>query len=150
MDALQRLVEIEAIKQLKARYFRYVDTFNLEGWLTVFTDDFVGRYEKGVGTPEKTWQVDGKKGITEYWTMNKSRVQSVHHGHMAEIEILSDTEAKAIWAMEDIVEFTDALMHGYGHYHEKYVKVDGAWLIKELHLTRLRVQQTYLGKVAPD
>ena len=114
------------------------------------TDDFVGRYEKGVGTPEKTWQVDGKAGITEYWKMNKSRVQSVHHGHMAEVEILSDTEAKAIFAMEDIVQFTDALMHGYGHYHETYVKVNGAWLIKDLHLTRLRVQQTYLGKVAPD
>jgi hypothetical protein len=150
MDALQRLVEIEAIKQLKARYFRYVDTFNLEGWLTCFTDDFVGRYEKGVNAPEKVWRVDGKKGITEYWKMNTSRVQSVHHGHMAEVEILSDTEARAIFAMEDIVQFTDALMHGYGHYHEKYVKVDGEWLIKELHLTRLRVQQTYLGKVAPD
>src|SRR5262245_7618011 len=136
MDALQRLVDIEAIKQLKARYFRNVDTFNLEGWLTCFTDDVQCRYEKGVGTPDKTWHVDGKKGLTDYWTMNKNRVQSVHHGHMAEVEILSDTEARAIFAMEDIVEFTDALMHGYGHYHEKYVKVDGEWLIKELYLTR--------------
>jgi len=141
---------MDTLQQLKARYFRYVDAFNLDGWLSVFTDDVVCRYEKGVGTPEKTWRVDGKKGITEYWTMNKNRVQSVHHGHMAEIEIISDTEAKAIWAMEDIVEFTDALMHGYGHYHEKYVKRNGEWLIAELHLTRLRVQQTYLGKVAPD
>ena len=150
MDALQRLVEIEAIRQLKARYFRFVDTFDLDGWLTTFTDDVVCRYEKGVRTPDKTWRFDGKEGLTDYWTMNTSRVQSVHHGHMSEIDILSDTEAKAIWAMEDIVEFTDALMHGYGHYHEKYVKVDGEWLIKELHLTRLRVQQTYVGKVAPD
>ena len=35
--------------------------------------------------------------------MNKKRLQSVHHGHMSEIEIISDTEAKAIWAMEDQV-----------------------------------------------
>lgn len=52
--------------------------------------------------------------------------------------------------LEDIVEFTDAVMHGYGHYHEKYVKVDGEWLMRELYLTCPRVQQTYLGKVAPD
>jgi len=149
MDALQRLVEIEAIKQLKARYFRYVDTFNLEGWLTVFTDDVVCRYEKGVAPRE---DLAGRRQEGDHRLLDDEQESGPERPPWphAEIEILSDTEATAIWAMEDIVEFTDALMHGYGHYHEKYVKVDGEWLIKELHLTRLRVQQTYLGKVAPD
>jgi hypothetical protein len=30
-------------------------------------------------------------------------------------------------------------MHGYGHYHETYEKVDGRWRIKTITLTRLRV-----------
>ena len=30
-------------------------------------------------------------------------------------------------------------MHGYGHYHETYEKLDGRWLIKTIALTRLRV-----------
>jgi hypothetical protein len=29
-------------------------------------------------------------------------------------------------------------MHGYGHYHETYEKVDGRWRIKSSKLTRLR------------
>jgi hypothetical protein len=30
-------------------------------------------------------------------------------------------------------------MHGYGHYHETYVLVDGQWLISTMTLKRLRV-----------
>jgi hypothetical protein len=30
-------------------------------------------------------------------------------------------------------------MHGWGHYHETYVKGDGGWRIQTLTLTRLRV-----------
>ena len=30
-------------------------------------------------------------------------------------------------------------LQGFGHYHERYVKVDGRWRIAYLTLTRLRV-----------
>jgi hypothetical protein len=30
-------------------------------------------------------------------------------------------------------------LHGYGHYHETYEKVDGRWRIKTITLTRVRV-----------
>ena len=30
-------------------------------------------------------------------------------------------------------------MHGYGHYHDTYRKVDGSWRIAGADLTRLRV-----------
>jgi hypothetical protein len=29
-------------------------------------------------------------------------------------------------------------LHGYGHYHETYEKLDGEWRIKTMKLTRLR------------
>lgn len=35
------LLEIESIKQLKARYCRYLDNKDWSAWRTVFTDDFV-------------------------------------------------------------------------------------------------------------
>jgi hypothetical protein len=44
--------------------------------------------------------------------------------------------------MEDIVEFTDSVLHGYGHYHETYRKTAGVWRIATLHLTRLKLSQT--------
>ena len=35
------LVEIETIKQLKARYCRYLDTKDWAAWRTIFADDFL-------------------------------------------------------------------------------------------------------------
>lgn len=143
MDTLQTWTEIEAIKKLKARYFRFCDTFDLDNWLTVFTENCVCLYDgavsrAGEASPEP-YRVEGRKGMADWWISNKNRIQSVHHGHMPEIELISNNEARGIWAMEDIVQFTDGLLHGYGHYHETYRKVDGEWLIDTLHLTRLRV-----------
>jgi hypothetical protein len=68
---------------------------------------------------------------------------------MSEIDILSDSEARGIWAMEDIVEFTEGLLHGYGHYHETYRKVGGSWKIATLRLTRTRVSHTYRNGTGP-
>lgn len=51
-----------------------------------------------------------------------------------------------IWAMEDMLWWTNGPveehLHGYGHYHEEYRKVDGVWLIAYRNLTRLRVDHT--------
>ena len=33
-----------------------------------------------------------------------------------------------------------SLMHGFGHYHDTYLKVDGVWRIAGSTLTRLRVE----------
>lgn len=40
-DAATTLLEIEAIKQLKARYCRFLDTKQWDDWRALFTDDFV-------------------------------------------------------------------------------------------------------------
>ena len=144
-DAAAEILEIEAIKQLKARYFRSVDTFDLEGWLDCFTEDcqllFDAEVRRRDGPEPPTFGFNGKQDLIDYWNSNSNRVESVHHGHMPEIGILSQYEAIGIWAMEDIVEFTDSLLHGFGHYHETYRKVDGVWRIATLHLTRLRLSQ---------
>jgi SnoaL-like protein len=146
-----QLAAIEEIKRLKARYFRSVDTFDLEGWLDVFTDTAKLTFELGVyrrdETDRNTFTVETKTGIADFWNSNSGRLQSVHHGHMPEIEIVSDTEARGIWAMEDIVEYADSLFHGYGHYWETYRKVDGQWKIDSLHLTRTRVMQTHKNQM---
>jgi hypothetical protein len=64
---------------------------------------------------------------------------SVHHGLMPEISVTSTTTADGIWEMEDLVHWPDGTqLHGYGHYQEKYQKVNGSWRIKYVKLTRLR------------
>ncbi len=73
-------------------------------------------------------------------------VTSVHHGHTPEIVLTSDTTATGIWAMEDELWWTNGdveeHLHGYGHYHEEYRKVEGKWLISYRTLTRLRETAT--------
>ena len=70
-------------------------------------------------------------------------VTTVHHGHMPEITLTSDTTATGIWAMEDKLWWPEGSpithLHGYGHYHETYEKGPDGWRIKTLKLTRLRV-----------
>ena len=43
----------------------------------------------------------------------------------------------------DVVRLVPTLtLHGYGHYHETYEKIDGRWRIKTSKLTRLREDVT--------
>lgn len=64
---------------------------------------------------------------------------------MPEIEILSDSHARGIWAMEDRLWWPEEqeglgsvrFLHGAGHHRETYEKSDGTWRIKPMRLTRL-------------
>lgn len=136
MDDPTALLEIQAIKQLKARYCRYLDTKDWEAWRDVFTDDFVS----------DTAEAGGKViiGADEFvafirTTLGKSSQPTVHQVHAPEIELTSPTTARGVWALEDVVRLAPGLnLNGYGHYHETYVKIDGQWRIKTSKLTRLR------------
>jgi len=145
MDSTQRLDAIEEIKQLKARYFRCMDTKDWDGLAEVFAPDAVMDMSSEMrdGTTEGEGITRGNRAIAAFVKGAVDPVTTVHHGHMPEIEILSATEARGIWAMEDKLRWPEGspirTMHGYGHYHETYEKVDGAWRIKSTRLTRLRV-----------
>ena len=126
--------DVEAIKRLKARYFRTMDTKDWSGMREVFTDDVV------VDTSDSDGGV--VEGADEFMTFLQAvlaDVVTVHHGHMPEIDLTSPTTATGVWAMEDMLRWPNGMeLHGYGHYHETYVKLDGEWRIKSTTLTRLR------------
>jgi hypothetical protein len=48
MDAISRLLAIEEIKQLKARYFRFLDTRNFTAMADVFCSDALFDYSEGL------------------------------------------------------------------------------------------------------
>jgi len=144
MDPAQRLEAIEEIKQLKARYFRCLDTKDWDGFADVFASDArmdmsgeVKGDEPGAGI------TTGSREITEFVRAMVGHVTTVHHGHTPEIDVTSPTTATGMWAMEDTLRWPDggplATMHGYGHYHDTYEKRDGRWRIASTTLTRLRV-----------
>ena len=135
------LIDIEAIKQMKARYFRYMDEKRWSDWGQVFTEDaFLDTTQDAPNA-----KVSGREKIVEFVSRAVEPAITVHHGHMPEIEITSDTTARGIWSMEDYLEYPGDpepfRIRGKGHYHEEYEKGgDGQWRIKSLKLTRLWLQ----------
>ena len=126
--------DLEAIRQLKASYFRCMDNKDWAGMRQVFAPDVhIDMEAEGGGVHDD---------VESFFTMLEAAigdVTTVHHGHMPEIDITSPTTATGIWAMEDMLRWPDGTeMHGYGHYHETYVKLDNeGWRIKSMTLTRL-------------
>lgn len=138
---VQRLLDIEALKTLKATYWRCWDTKDFEGWLSLFTDDATLLVDMSVKPDPggmSRMLVEGKQRLRETVCVNNRYTVTVHQGHAPEFEFLSDTEAKGIWPMEDIVEREALTLFGRGHYRETYRKIEGTWKFTSIHLTRLR------------
>ncbi len=128
------LDEVEAIKQLKARYFRTMDTKDWDGMRQVFTDDvLMDTSESGGGV------VTGADEFLAFQQEALAGAVTVHHGHMPEITLTSATTATGVWALEDTIRWPDGTtLHGHGHYHETYVRAEGGgWRIASSTLTRL-------------
>ena len=83
-ELLQRLVDIEEIKRLKARYFRAVDQKDWELYAQVFARD------AHLEVPEGGVSEDGREAIVASISTVLEGVTTVHHGHMPEIEITGD------------------------------------------------------------
>ncbi|MEU1597145.1 nuclear transport factor 2 family protein [Streptomyces sp. NPDC005708] len=151
MDAVERLSTIEDLRRLMARYVRYADHQRWQDLAGLFTPD-------GTFTPLKpdgsVWlRMEGREEIAA--TVGAAGGPGhvlVHHLFSDEIDVESPTSAQGVWAMEDIItrpedaEVSEVFpfkgMHGFGHYHARFVQVDGSWYIAELKLTRLRLDLT--------
>ena len=151
MTETERLAAIEAIRQVKARYFIGADTGDVAMMRDTLAEDCVLDY-MGCCTDPKTgrdfipamnvilhgrssWRSDG---------MSRLGIVSVHQGHNFEVEFTSGTTAKGVWSMTDRLYFPPggefSLMTGYGHYWETYERVGSSWLLKTTHITRIRVE----------
>src|SRR3989442_7414485 len=99
MDAMQRLLEIEAIKQLKYRYMRGVDEKRWDQIETCFVPDATSAYSGG------KYAFTGRDAIMKFLTesMGRPTFLSGHRVTQPENDLTSDTTATGIWAPEDHV-----------------------------------------------
>src|SRR4051812_27608845 len=108
--------DLEAIKQLKARYFRLMDTKQWDELRTLFTDD-VAVDTTASGGPVFV----NADAFVSFLRETLGDAVTVHQGHMPEIELTSPTTATGIWALHDTIVFATGMrLVGYGHYHETY------------------------------
>jgi hypothetical protein len=153
MSPTERLLAIEAIKLLKAQYFRMVDTKDWEGIAGLFApnaeftrsgainvlDPWTGAYH-----PPLPPEPDVRRGRGEIVKMMRAAVEhvrTIHHGYTPEIEILGGGSATGIWAMCDEIRDKDyrLVLRGWGHYHETYEKNADRWLIKTARISRIQL-----------
>jgi bile-acid 7alpha-dehydratase len=122
------LQEIEAIKRLKYKYFRCLDTKRWDEMKECFTEDANAAYSGG------KYSFQGRDQILQFLidAMNRPTVLSAHHGHHPEIELTSPTTAVGVWALADVfIDLQAAItVRGAAYYRDDYVKVDGQWKIK--------------------
>ena len=155
LSTADQLMAIEEIKRTFCARLRCMDNKQWEIYPTLHTDDVVSETwgglpaDKQPKTGDTSNRIVGKDKLTaaiSSFLDGDVKVTTVHHGHMPEIELTSDTTARVIWAMEDKLWWTNGdheeHLHGYGHYHEEYRKVEGKWLISYRTLTRLRETAT--------
>src|SRR6476469_245970 len=90
MDDAAALLEIEAIKQLKARYCRYLDTKDWEAWRGIFADDFHSDTSQAGGKV-----IDGADDFVVFTHKSVGNRATAHQVHAPEIELTSATTARA-------------------------------------------------------
>ena len=145
---LRRLIDIEEIKQLKARYFRALDTRDWDLFGQVFAREAI------LEVPEADVTQNGRDAIVTFVSGALVGARTVHHGHMPEIELTGADSARGTWAMFDYVEWPatpsgDRIgLQGYGHYREEYVREGDQWRISRSRLVRLRIDA--LSAATPD
>jgi 3-phenylpropionate/cinnamic acid dioxygenase small subunit len=135
---------VEQIRDRKAKYCRYLDTKQFDQWEALFYEDaritFYG--------PDGEVLLDFT-GLREFSRLTRTlfaTTSTIHQVHNSEITLVTDSEAHAIWSMEDWHIYTPTeqnptkSMNGYGHYYETWRMRDGEWRIARLELRRI-IQQ---------
>ena len=128
-----RFDDYEAIKKLKARYFRLLDTKRWDELGDLFAED---AFFVSPQTGEPT--VRGRAAMADRVRRFVKDAVTVHHGHMPEIELTGPATAAAVWAMFGLIDDGERFSEWYGHYDDTYVKLDGEWKIRSSKLTPLR------------
>jgi len=149
------LAHVQAIRTLKAGYFRNMDRRDWDAMVDVFSEDAVmdmrsemdALADAGMAVERQGGLLEGRPAILKAMSSALMETITVHHGHMGEIDILSETEAKGIWPMRDIIVMPQGSpvrqLQGYGYYHERYRRIaEGEWRIAHLTLSRLLIEWT--------
>jgi hypothetical protein len=151
MTKVERLAAIEAIRRVKARYFRGVDTGDGELVRSILAEDCVLDYTGCFVDPASGRDYFPAMSVVlrgrESWSsrgLSALGIVSAHEGHGGEIEVTGEDSARAIWSMTDRLFMpagsSFSRLTGHGHYHETYVRAADGWKIATLRLTRIRVE----------
>ena len=87
MNEIERLLAIEEIQQLKAKYFYGLDTHDWDLWRRE-----VWAPEARLEVPELGSSVEGRDALADWVAERSANQVSVHHGHTPIIELTAPTQ----------------------------------------------------------
>src|SRR4051812_8727397 len=136
MDAVQELVELEAIKKVKHLYAHHLDGKQLEALVGLFTEDAVCEFGQTYGR----WS--GRDEIRAGYQAEFDKVAGIDLPFMHAIvtpviDVVDEATARGRWQLVEMgTESTDIpnALRLTGVYSDEYRKVDGRWLIARTHL----------------
>ncbi len=135
---LERLIELQAIHDLKARRDHAVDRKDWDLYATLHTDDYVAM---SIGAAP----IVGGRAAADALAVQLANVATVHHCHTPVIEFQDRDHATGVWAMEDNLFWHRGgerqWLRGFGFYHETYVRgADGRWRFSSRRLERTHAE----------
>lgn len=127
-ERIVRLEDIEAIKQLKARYCEASDDI---GNGTKVAELFV---EDGVWDGGESMRAEGKAAIKQAFDAAGHVLKFSQHNVMNPIIEIDGDNATGIWQLLGLIDFTDQEQSRLlsVRYEEEYVKLNGVWKYKRL------------------
>lgn len=135
-STLQQLADIEAIKVLKHRYFRAMDTADAALLETLFAEDLTVDY-RGSGYRV---QISGKAEMLRFLANSfHSGAVAMHHGNMPEIAITGEDTAEGIWYLFDIFIDSERGSQTIGSaiYKDRYRREADRWIIAHSEYDRI-------------
>ncbi len=139
------LEAIEAIRQLKYRYFRTLDLKLWDEFGDCLAEDITARY--GTQAMDKPLHYDNRQDVVDFMSANLGPgIVTIHIASHPEISVDGDT-ATGSWGFEDTVIVPDfkMIIRGGGYYVDGYRKdADGKWRIAETKYERIYEAMTSL------
>jgi len=136
---ITRLEDIEAIKQLKARYCTICDEdHNPDKITSVFSED--GVWEgRGIG------HATGHAEIQELFKGFQRMIGYSQHMVVNPLIEVNGDQAKAVWYFFGAFTMRDGNQAKWqaARYHEDYVKVNGEWKIRHLRIKGPAISANY-------
>lgn len=119
----------EAIKRVKYRYLRALDTRQWDAFATTLTDDVVADYGASVG---KGHRFTDRASLVDYMqSALRPNVISEHRVTNPEITMNGPDMASGIWYLQDriIVADHNFMLIGAAFYHDRYRRTGDGWKI---------------------
>lgn len=148
---MNREARLDALNEIQLLVYRWFTAIDMQDWGAFdagIADDILID-NSGVARRIITSESGIYRGRSEVIAWAKRCTDgavSVHQVMMPQIELLSESSAKGVWTLEDRVHWPEETpvrrLHGHGHIHDTYTRVDGAWKLGSQRLTRIHVEKT--------